>query len=628
MAIFTPDFKLTFQLSRRTLLLWLLGGIISVFSSITIFIIIFFNYYHNRIYQGIFINNINVGGLTKLEALHELKQAKFSLKNKEVILQAENFEENLQMNDLASDWQYDPAINQALKIGHQEKLLNELQAIFKLLHHPQYLTLYPEINLAQINASAKKLKDQIDDPAIEPILTLGQSGSLDSLSLETGKDGKELNIEATAETANTMLRNDLALNINNVSNTKNLVIPAVVELIEAELNAEEQSLVKARAKKIIGEKISFTSAAKLNQDQFLGATNGYTYSLNDQDLITFLDLPQGYKNEVIEKRVADWNETLSHPAQNAIFEYDPDTLKVKNFKAPAEGLNLDSEQTVNLIKNSLNILENGSEEEIETLLATSQLLPLTRTQPETTLAETNDLGINALIGSGDSHYAHSIPARIHNVKITADRLSLNIVPPGEEFSFNQAIGEVSSATGYKAAYIIQNGRTVLGGGGGVCQVSTTLFRALLDAGLDITKRLPHSYRVSYYELDKKPGFDATVYAGDVDLRFINDTPNHILIYSEADSENLYMRVEIYGTDDGRTTEISNYEKWGYRGPPAPQYIPSTDLAPGQIKQIDWAVSGIKTSFDWTVRDADGNIIREKTYYSNYRPWSAKYLQGV
>jgi vancomycin resistance protein YoaR len=76
----------------------------------------------------------------------------------------------------------------------------------------------------------------------------------------------------------------------------------------------------------------------------------------------------------------------------------------------------------------------------------------------------------------------------------------------------------------------------LGDGGGVCQVSTTLFRSVLDAGLKVTRRLPHSYRVSYYELDTKPGVDATVYAGETDFRFINDTDHHILIHAEADSK--------------------------------------------------------------------------------------------
>jgi vancomycin resistance protein YoaR len=168
----------------------------------------------------------------------------------------------------------------------------------------------------------------------------------------------------------------------------------------------------------------------------------------------------------------------------------------------------------------------------------------------------------------------------------------------------------------------------LGDGGGVCQVGTTLFRSVLNAGLKITPRLPHSYRVSYYELDRKPGVDATVYAGDTDFRFINDTPEHILIHAESDSKNLYMSVNIYGTSDGRTTELKDHITWNARPAPAPQYFPDPTLPVGKLVQIDWAASGISSSFINVIKDKNGKVIREDKYVSNYRPWSAKYLQGV
>src|SRR5690606_10285855 len=150
--------------------------------------------------------------------------------------------------------------------------------------------------------------------------------------------------------------------------------------------------------------------------------------------------------------------------------------------------------------------------------------------------------------------------------------------------------DVSAETGFQPAYVIKNGQTVLGDGGGVCQVSTTVFRAVLDAGLKVTRRLPHSYRVSYYELNSKPGVDATVYSGNIDLRFINDTDHAILIHAEADSKNLYMKVELYGTSDGRTTEIVDHVTWDYRPAPAAVYIPDPTLPAGQTKQVDWAAS--------------------------------------
>jgi vancomycin resistance protein YoaR len=150
----------------------------------------------------------------------------------------------------------------------------------------------------------------------------------------------------------------------------------------------------------------------------------------------------------------------------------------------------------------------------------------------------------------------------------------------------------------------------------------------LNAGLPVTKRKAHSYRVSYYELNAKPGIDATVYEGEVDLRFKNDTGHHILIHHEVDREHLTMQTEIYGTSDGRTTEIVDHKTWDYKAPLPTEYIPDPSLPKGRRKQIDWSVSGVKASFKNIVKDKNGNVIREEEYFSNYRPWSAKFLVGV
>jgi vancomycin resistance protein YoaR len=284
---------------------------------------------------------------------------------------------------------------------------------------------------------------------------------------------------------------------------------------------------------------------------------------------------------------------------------------------------MDSDKTVN------DLTQKISEAESATEAGELQLVADTKTtEPEISLEKTNNLGIKERVGYGNSEYDHSIPNRIHNVAITTDRVSNIILAPDEEFSFNKTLGEVSSRTGYRTAYVIKNGRTELGDGGGVCQVSTTLFRSVLNAGLEVTRRLPHSYRVSYYELDTKPGIDATVYSGDVDFRFKNDTGHHLLIHGQADSENLTMYYEIYGTSDGRTAQIVDHKVWDARPAPAPQYFDDPELPVGTTKQIDFATGGIKASFKNIIKDKNGDLIREEEYFSNYRPWSAKYLVGT
>jgi len=133
--------------------------------------------------------------------------------------------------------------------------------------------------------------------------------------------------------------------------------------------------------------------------------------------------------------------------------------------------------------------------------------------------------------------------------------------------------------------------------------------------------------VSYYELNSQAGFDATVYAGNVDFRFKNDTPGYLLIYTETDSSKLWMKVEIYGTSDGRTATISDYKAWGATGPKPTEYIVDPTLPHGAKKQIDWSASGLKTSFVYTVKDAAGNVKQKETYSSTYQAWAAKYLVG-
>ena len=123
------------------------------------------------------------------------------------------------------------------------------------------------------------------------------------------------------------------------------------------------------------------------------------------------------------------------------------------------------------------------------------------------------------------------------------------------------------------------------------------------------------------------GIDATIYSPSTDLKFKNDTPGYILIQSTVDTLANYLKFEIYGTNDGRVATISNHRIWDQTPPPEPKYEDTPSLPPGTIKQIDWSAWGAKAAFDWIVVRGD-EILQEKTFYSNYRPWQAIYLRGV
>jgi vancomycin resistance protein YoaR len=186
---------------------------------------------------------------------------------------------------------------------------------------------------------------------------------------------------------------------------------------------------------------------------------------------------------------------------------------------------------------------------------------------------------------------------------------------------------VSANTGYQQAYIIQNGRTVLGDGGGVCQVSTTLFRAALNTGLPIVERTAHAYRVGYYEQDSAAGLDATVYSPTVDLKIKNDTPGYILIQTIVDPDSMHLTFNLYGKKDGRVAEVSKPIVYDQTPAPPPRNEDDPTMKKGTTKQVDFAAAGAKAKFSYKVTRSGATLIAQD-FYSSYRPWQAVYLVGT
>ncbi|MDZ4296088.1 MAG: VanW family protein [Patescibacteria group bacterium] len=171
-------------------------------------------------------------------------------------------------------------------------------------------------------------------------------------------------------------------------------------------------------------------------------------------------------------------------------------------------------------------------------------------EPATTSARLQELGISMLIGSGESNFAGSPDNRIHNIKTGSARFNGAVLAPGEEFSFNQLLGPVDAAAGYRPELVIKGTKVIPEYGGGLCQISTTVFRGALDAGLPVLERQNHSFIISYYG---KPGADATIYPGYRDFRFRNDTGGHVFLQIRSDGTRLV--VEFFGRPNGRTVEV-------------------------------------------------------------------------
>lgn len=337
--------------------------------------------------------------------------------------------------------------------------------------------------------------------------------------------------------------------------------------------------------------------------------------LNGAEIVQLLSLTKSDLNEdeygnLVEKLRDAFEQSPVNAAINIEGE------RVKEFTPEQDGLLIEYESFKKVLAVNLNE-SHGSEIEI----------PMVVTKPKVSMDEINDLGIKTLIGVGTSKFHGSIPNRVFNLNLAASRVNGIVIPPGEEFSFNKTVGSIDRASGYKSAYVISAGRTVLGDGGGVCQVSTTLFRAAMNAGLPIVERKAHAYRVHYYEEDTGPGFDATVYSPSVDFKFKNDTPGHILIQSSVDTKNMAMKFEFYGTDDGRVATISAARISNQSPPPSAMYQDDPTLKTGVVKQVDWAAWGARSEFDYVVT-RNGEEIGRRKFVSSYKPWQAIYLRGT
>jgi len=254
-------------------------------------------------------------------------------------------------------------------------------------------------------------------------------------------------------------------------------------------------------------------------------------------------------------------------------------------------------------------------------------IPIKILKPKISTDQANQFGIKELISTGTSLFRGSIQGRIFNITLASARLNGILVAPNEVFSFDKALGDVSAFTGYQQAYIIQGGRTVLGDGGGVCQVSTTFFRAILNAGLPVIERNAHAYRVGYYEQDSPPGLDATIYTPSVDLKFKNDTGNYILIQSAIDPIYERLTFYLYGTKDERLVTMSKPVITSETPPPAPLYQDDPALSKGITKQVDFSAWGANVYFTRIVTKNGKTIISDK-FVSNYKPWQAIYLRGT
>jgi vancomycin resistance protein YoaR len=240
-----------------------------------------------------------------------------------------------------------------------------------------------------------------------------------------------------------------------------------------------------------------------------------------------------YRIDKIYQFIQRLAQTIDIPSVNAV-------LKIQNnrateFTPPQNGIKLDVYASTFSALKALKTNLSGV------------ALKIREFPPTIALSQTNSLGINELLAKGESNFKGSPGNRIHNIKVGVEKMKGVIIPPNEEFSFNKFLGPVEAEEGFLPELVIKSSGTVPELGGGLCQVSTTTFRAAMNTGLKITQRKNHAYAVQYYS---PQGTDATIYPGVIDLKFINDTPGSLLIWPYIKSPNTLI-FGFWGTRDAR-----------------------------------------------------------------------------
>ena len=260
-------------------------------------------------------------------------------------------------------------------------------------------------------------------------------------------------------------------------------------------------------------------------------------------------------------------------------------------------------------------------------------VPLDETMPTTTTDDVlQQMGVTELLAVGISDFAGSEPGRVQNVEVSAKLVDGVMVPPGGEFTFNHSIGEINVTPGFVPAGASENGIAGTAVGGGVCQVTTTIFRAALKAGMPITEWWPHAYRNIYYEQGGwAPGFDASIQQPDddpfngSDLVFENPTDGWLLLRSRISDETI-LTIELYGVPNGYTVEVDDpiYENVIWAEGMAVQESVDPNLPEGTIKEIQPARDGMSITVIRRVFAADGAEISTDAFVSTYEPQGPSY----
>ncbi|MCP4362276.1 MAG: hypothetical protein GY796_30080 [Chloroflexi bacterium] len=502
--------------------------------------------------------------------------------------------------DLGLTFDTEATVAAAYEIGRQGDPVSQAQAMFDSWYYGRTLSPILIFDEAQLDLYLAELAAEINQPPSNAALDIVE-GEVD---YAVGQNGRFVDI----------------------SDARQRLLPALTQFREADLELRvvetsptvtDSGEVSAQIQQLIGSPITFYLQEPLDEFDLAPVT------LSSQDLSAWLrvevdsaaDDKLQHNVFLDENAVRHWlrqfEDALIRDPVNARFYFDDGTEELVLVAPHINGRTLDIEATIQQL-NAQAGLPNRS-----VPFVVKEIVPTAHS--EATAAE---LGITELITSTTTWFYGSSDARKHNIATAATNFYGIVVAPYEEFSFNKYLGSISEADGYTEGLIIVGGVTIEGIGGGVCQVSTTLYQTAFFSGFPIVERNQHGYMLGYYRDGAGHGMDATVYSPIVDMKFINNTPHHLLIENYYSTENEALTFKFYSTGLGRHVEKELLPWENIVPPPAEdKWVFREEMEPGTVEQVDWATEGADVTVLRTVYNADGIPLygEDELFNSHYIP---------
>lgn len=549
--------------------------------------------FDDRIYPAVVVGDVEVGGLTLAQAEERLTERASELDLNSISFTYGGQTWTPTLAELGASIKTDTALQEATALGRQNDAVSRLAFTGNIIQSDQTVPLETSLDPNTLDGWFDKVDADIGNPAIDATIVVeGTSVSFtqDSTGIVVDREDAKAQILTALESLQPV---DAGL-------------PTVVD--EPELRTADLEEGKAQVEAVLSQpvRIQFEDQSWRVEPAAISQFMTVTSTMHDGRPQVDLDfdrsalgswLRETYAGEInrepVDATVA-WQEGTGLIATSPSVEGA--AVLTNDFASAVAGSFLNGHERVDV--------------------------PVHVTRPQVDANNLAALKIETRMGRGDSNFENGSEERDTNIRIGAEAVNGTLVAPGEDFSFNGAVGAITEEKGYTVAGVIlgeQIGRDV---GGGICQVSTTVFRAALMAGFPMPEWWPHTYRLQGYERDGwGPGYDASILQlGDnpatwADYRFTNTTDGWLLVQSWISYP--HHVVEIFGPDMGWDVEIT--EEWD-SGPikdnPDKEFI-NQEFAPGTVQQTGWPQDGLEVGYTRNVIDAEGNLMDERWFGSKY-----------